>query len=171
MSSWGCADGDAHLLSLPAPWVWTERRCAEFVGPQQGLGELEWKHHGCHWELLSIARGLISLSSNASYYLKPLGTPEPGHHVIHRAEHLPIRGGTCGHGDDFGSTIADIARLFQPVQHRVNPSWGPRLVEGLRAGPSVPLLNACSLRWGGPHPGIWAGLRRWVGCSWAARLV
>lgn len=74
------------------------------------------------------------LSSNASYYLKPLGTPEPGHHIIHRAEHLPIRGGTCGHGDDFGSSIADVARLFQPMHHRVNPSWCPLVVEGQRAG-------------------------------------
>ncbi|KFZ50257.1 Disintegrin and metalloproteinase domain-containing protein 33, partial [Antrostomus carolinensis] len=73
------------------------------------------------WVVLSTClgmRGLIVLSSNTSYYLKPLGTPEMGHHVIHRAEHLPIRGGTCGHGDDFGSTIADIAQLFQPVHHR-----------------------------------------------------
>uniref|UniRef100_A0A8C3KG76 ADAM metallopeptidase domain 33 n=1 Tax=Calidris pygmaea TaxID=425635 RepID=A0A8C3KG76_9CHAR len=77
--------------------------------------------YGGSWVVLSTCsgiRGLIVLSSNASYYLKPLGTPEPGHHIIHRAEHLPIQGGTCGHGDDFGSTIADIAQLFQPVHHR-----------------------------------------------------
>lgn len=86
------------------------------------------------------------LSSNTSYYLNPLGTPEPGHHIIHRAEHLPIRGGTCGHGDDFGSTIADIAQLFQPVHHRVSTRLGPLPVEGqggLGAQLPVPLLNAC----------------------------
>ncbi|KFP88345.1 Disintegrin and metalloproteinase domain-containing protein 33, partial [Acanthisitta chloris] len=50
------------------------------------------------WIVLSTCsgiRGLIVLSNNASYYLKPLGTPEPGHHVIHRAEHLPIRALWC----------------------------------------------------------------------------
>ncbi|KAM9236726.1 disintegrin and metalloproteinase domain-containing protein 33 [Leptosomus discolor] len=73
------------------------------------------------WVVLSACsgiRGLIVLSNNASYYLKPLGTLKPGHHIIHRAEHLPIRSGTCGHGDHFGSTIAHIAQLFQPVRHR-----------------------------------------------------
>ncbi|NXF12145.1 ADA33 protein, partial [Smithornis capensis] len=77
--------------------------------------------YGGSWVVLSACsgiRGLIVLSSNISYYLTPLGTPEPGHHVIQRAEHVPIRGGTCGHGDDFGSTVADIAQLFQPLHRR-----------------------------------------------------
>ncbi|KAJ7426210.1 disintegrin and metalloproteinase domain-containing protein 33 [Willisornis vidua] len=77
--------------------------------------------HGGSWVVLSACsgmRGLIVLSSNTSYYLSPLGTPEPGHHVLHRAEHLPLRGGTCGHGDGLGSTMADLAQLFQPGHRR-----------------------------------------------------
>ncbi|KAI6069749.1 Disintegrin and metalloproteinase domain-containing protein 33-like protein [Aix galericulata] len=74
------------------------------------------------WVVLSTCsgiRGLIVVSSNDSYYLHPLGTPEPGQHVILRAEHLPIAGGTCAHGDDLGSTVGAIARLFRPLERRV----------------------------------------------------
>ncbi|XP_041283549.1 disintegrin and metalloproteinase domain-containing protein 33 [Onychostruthus taczanowskii] len=77
--------------------------------------------HRGSWVVLSTCsgiRGLIVLSSNTSYYLRPLGTPEPGLHLIHRAEHLPLPGGTCGHGQPLGSTVAGIARLFQPQQPR-----------------------------------------------------
>lgn len=72
-----------------------------------------------HWGR-SCSRGLIVLSSNSSYYLRPLGSPEPGLHLIQRAEHLPVPGGTCGHGHDLGSTIASIAQLSQAQQPRVN---------------------------------------------------
>ncbi|OXB53111.1 hypothetical protein ASZ78_013335, partial [Callipepla squamata] len=74
------------------------------------------------WVVLSTCsgmRGLIVVSSNDTYYLHPVGTPESGHHLIHRAEHLHIPGGTCAHGDDFGSTIGDITQFFQLVDHRV----------------------------------------------------
>ncbi|XP_063257300.1 disintegrin and metalloproteinase domain-containing protein 33-like isoform X3 [Prinia subflava] len=77
--------------------------------------------HRGSWVVVSTCsgiRGLIVLSSNTSYYLRPLGTPEPGLHLIHRAEHLPMPGGTCGHGQDLGSTIAGIAQLFQPQHPR-----------------------------------------------------
>ncbi|XP_072783911.1 disintegrin and metalloproteinase domain-containing protein 33 isoform X4 [Taeniopygia guttata] len=77
--------------------------------------------HRRSWVVLSTCsgiRGLIVLSSNTSYYLSPLGTPEPGLHLIQRAEHLPMPGGTCGHGQDLGSTIAGIAQLFQPQHPR-----------------------------------------------------
>ncbi|XP_051654126.1 disintegrin and metalloproteinase domain-containing protein 33 isoform X2 [Manacus candei] len=78
--------------------------------------------YGGSWVVLSTCsgiRGLIVLSSNTSYYLSPLDPPELGHHIIHKAEHLPLPAGTCGHGDDFGSTVADIAQLFQPGHRRV----------------------------------------------------
>lgn len=106
------------------------------------------EHHGCSREpssvlcgadfpsppppilLLSISRGLIVVSSNDSYYLHPLGTPEPGQHVILRAEHLPIAGGTCAHGDDFGSTVGAIARLFRPAERRVKPAPRPSCTAG-----------------------------------------
>uniref|UniRef100_A0A8C2T649 ADAM metallopeptidase domain 33 n=1 Tax=Coturnix japonica TaxID=93934 RepID=A0A8C2T649_COTJA len=73
------------------------------------------------WVVLSTCsgmRGLIVVSSNDTYYLHPVGTPGMNHHLIHRAEHLHIPGGTCAHGDDFGNTIGDITRLFQTVDHR-----------------------------------------------------
>ncbi|XP_071610031.1 disintegrin and metalloproteinase domain-containing protein 33 [Heliangelus exortis] len=78
--------------------------------------------YGGSWVVLSTCsgiRGLIVLSTNTSYYLNPLETPELGHHhLIHRAEHLPIRAGTCGHGDGLGTTIAAITQLFRPLPHR-----------------------------------------------------
>lgn len=78
--------------------------------------------HRNSWVVLSTCsgmRGLIAVSSNDTYYLHPVGTPEPNHHLIHRAEHLHIPGGTCAHGSDFGNTIDDITRLFQLVDRRV----------------------------------------------------
>ncbi|POI35029.1 hypothetical protein CIB84_001218 [Bambusicola thoracicus] len=78
--------------------------------------------HRNSWVVLSTCsgmRGLIVVSSNDTYYLHPVGTPEPNHHLIHRAEHLHIPGGTCAHGSDFGNTIGDITRLFQLVDQRV----------------------------------------------------
>ncbi|XP_067389763.1 disintegrin and metalloproteinase domain-containing protein 33 [Emydura macquarii macquarii] len=77
--------------------------------------------HKGSWVVLSTCsgiRGLIVLNANDSYYLKPLGTPEPEHHIIYRAEHLPVEGGTCGHSGLLGSSVADIARLVKPVHQR-----------------------------------------------------
>lgn len=102
--------------------------------------------------LLSISRGLIVVSSNDSYYLHPLGTPEPGQHVILRAEHLPIAGGTCAHGDDLGSTVGAIARLFRPLERRVKPAPGPSCA-------SVPPLNVCLLPRVGGSGGLSVGRR------------
>lgn len=119
--------------------------------------------------LLSISRGLIVVSSNDSYYLHPLGTPEPGQHVILRAEHLPISGGTCAHGDDLGSTVGAIARLFRPLERRVKPAPGPSCA-------SAPSLNVCCCPgWAAQGVSAWAGdpkeslgcgvglVLRWVG--------
>lgn len=119
--------------------------------------------------LLSISRGLIVVSSNDSYYLHPLWTPEPGQHVILRAEHLPIAGGTCAHGDDLGSTVGAIARLFRPLERRVKPAPGPSCA-------SVPPLNVCCCPgWAAQGVSAWAGdpkeslgcgvrpVLRWVG--------
>ncbi|XP_062992136.1 disintegrin and metalloproteinase domain-containing protein 33 [Elgaria multicarinata webbii] len=61
--------------------------------------------------------GLIILSHNNSYYLKPPANPESEPHIIFRTEHLPLRGGTCGHGDHLQSNIADIAGSFKPAAH------------------------------------------------------
>ncbi|XP_074396838.1 disintegrin and metalloproteinase domain-containing protein 33 isoform X3 [Zonotrichia albicollis] len=77
--------------------------------------------HRRSWVVLSTCsgiRGLIVLSSNTSYYLSPLGPPEPGLHLLQRAEHLPVPGGTCGHGQHLASTVAGMARLFQPRHTR-----------------------------------------------------
>lgn len=105
--------------------------------------------------LLSISRGLIVVSSNDSYYLHPLGTPELGQHVILRAEHLPIAGGTCAHGDDFGSTVGAIARLFRPAERRVKPAPGPSCT----AGAACALPKCLLLPWAGGSRGLSLGRR------------
>uniref|UniRef100_K7F8H5 ADAM metallopeptidase domain 33 n=1 Tax=Pelodiscus sinensis TaxID=13735 RepID=K7F8H5_PELSI len=77
--------------------------------------------HEGSWVVLSTCSGisgLIVLNDTDSYYLKPLGPPEPEHHVIYRAEHLPIRGGTCGHRGLGGSSVAEVARGVQLVHRR-----------------------------------------------------
>ncbi|XP_075787141.1 disintegrin and metalloproteinase domain-containing protein 33 isoform X2 [Pelodiscus sinensis] len=77
--------------------------------------------HEGSWVVLSTCSGisgLIVLNDTDSYYLKPLGSPEPEHHVIYRAEHLPIRGGTCGHRGLGGSSVAEVARGVQLVHRR-----------------------------------------------------
>uniref|UniRef100_A0A8C8REB0 ADAM metallopeptidase domain 33 n=1 Tax=Pelusios castaneus TaxID=367368 RepID=A0A8C8REB0_9SAUR len=73
------------------------------------------------WVVLSTCsgiRGLIVLNVNDSYYLKPWGDPEPEHHIIYRAEHFPLEGGTCGHSGLLESSVADLARLVKPVHQR-----------------------------------------------------
>lgn len=72
------------------------------------------------WVVLSTCsgiRGLITLSHNNSYYLESPSNPESEPHLVYRAEHLPIKGGTCGHGDQLESHIADIVRVFKPAAH------------------------------------------------------
>lgn len=65
-------------------------------------------------------RGLIVLNTNNSYYMEPLGTPEPEHHLIHRTEHLPMKGGTCGHSGPSKSHTPNIASFIaSPVHHRM----------------------------------------------------
>ncbi|XP_029450603.1 LOW QUALITY PROTEIN: disintegrin and metalloproteinase domain-containing protein 33-like [Rhinatrema bivittatum] len=75
------------------------------------------------WVVLSTCsgiRGLIVLNSNDSYYLKPLESSGPDHHLIYRTEHLPIKGGTCGHSDQSENGVADIARFItSPAHHRM----------------------------------------------------
>ncbi|XP_044284575.1 disintegrin and metalloproteinase domain-containing protein 33 isoform X2 [Varanus komodoensis] len=77
--------------------------------------------HSGSWVVLSTCSGisgLIALSHNNSYYLKPPAHPESAAHTIFRAEHLPIRGGTCGHGDPLQSSVADVARSFEAAVPR-----------------------------------------------------
>lgn len=94
--------------------------------------------------LLFVASGLIVLNSNDSYYLKPLGSPDPEHHVLYRAEHLPIEGGTCGHSEHSGSNIADLIRVVKPVRQRVRPGFplvvlpnGPYVTGGVWGAPGT----------------------------------
>ncbi|XP_048365952.1 disintegrin and metalloproteinase domain-containing protein 33 [Sphaerodactylus townsendi] len=73
--------------------------------------------HEGSWLALSTCSGisgLIALSQNDSYYLKPPGDSGSEHHVIYRAEHLPSHGGTCGHGELLPSNVADLARVLKP---------------------------------------------------------
>ncbi|XP_016160674.1 PREDICTED: disintegrin and metalloproteinase domain-containing protein 33-like, partial [Ficedula albicollis] len=124
------AEGRELVLVLERNQVNHKRATGTWLGPRWRQ-DSEWEEH-CHyhghvrghggsWVVISTCsgiRGLIVLSSNTSYYLRPLGTPEPGLHLIHRAEHLPMPGGTCGHGQHLGSTVAGIAQLFQPQHPR-----------------------------------------------------
>uniref|UniRef100_A0A8D0HDZ6 ADAM metallopeptidase domain 33 n=1 Tax=Sphenodon punctatus TaxID=8508 RepID=A0A8D0HDZ6_SPHPU len=84
--------------------------------------------HEESWVVLSTCSGisgLIVLNSNDSYYLKPLGIPKPEHHLIYRAEHLTIKGGTCGHSNQLSSSVANIARAFRPAarQRTKRDAW------------------------------------------------
>ncbi|XP_061439548.1 disintegrin and metalloproteinase domain-containing protein 33 isoform X2 [Rhineura floridana] len=80
------------------------------------------------WVVLSTCSGisgLITLSHNDSYYLKSPASPGSEPHVVYRAEHLPIKGGTCGHGDQLQSNVADLARFFKPParQRKRRNAW------------------------------------------------
>uniref|UniRef100_A0ABM5GKQ9 Disintegrin and metalloproteinase domain-containing protein 33 n=1 Tax=Pogona vitticeps TaxID=103695 RepID=A0ABM5GKQ9_9SAUR len=73
------------------------------------------------WVVLSTCSGfsgLIILNHIDSYYLKPPANPESEPHLIYRTEHLSLKGGTCGHGDELHSNVADIARFFEPGTQR-----------------------------------------------------
>ncbi|XP_069055749.1 disintegrin and metalloproteinase domain-containing protein 19 [Pleurodeles waltl] len=75
---------------------------------------LGWKHSHVVLSACSGFRGLISLSSNLSYLIEPL-PGDRGLHIIYRAEHFKIHGGTCGHQhpqavpDDWTSGITSVA--------------------------------------------------------------
>uniref|UniRef100_K7F8H9 Peptidase M12B domain-containing protein n=1 Tax=Pelodiscus sinensis TaxID=13735 RepID=K7F8H9_PELSI len=103
-----------HLLrDQGGAWAWFYQDHCYYHGHVRG-------HEGS-WVVLSTCSGisgLIVLNDTDSYYLKPLGPPEPEHHVIYRAEHLPIRGGTCGHRGLGGSSVAEVARGVQLVHRR-----------------------------------------------------
>lgn len=135
---WGCLGRDPQLL-----------------GTDQADGQSLWGGSitGATGAV-PTSRGLIVLSSNTSYYLRPLGTPEPGLHLIHRAEHLPMPGGTCGHGQDLASTMAGIAQLFQPQHPRVNPLREMLMVNSLREVLMVNSLREILMgksSWVNPH--------------------
>ncbi|XP_033869581.2 disintegrin and metalloproteinase domain-containing protein 33-like [Acipenser ruthenus] len=81
--------------------------------------------HTDSWVALSTCigvRGLIVLNANNSYYLEPMGERDTAGHMIYRTEHLPVRGGTCGHdhsSPESGSNTVDIAHLIKPLHQRV----------------------------------------------------
>ncbi|XP_054846116.1 disintegrin and metalloproteinase domain-containing protein 33 [Eublepharis macularius] len=84
--------------------------------------------HADSWLVLSTCSGisgLITLSQNDSYYLKPPGDSGSEHHVIYRAEHLPSEGGVCGHGELLPSNIAELARVLKPAapQRKRRDAW------------------------------------------------
>uniref|UniRef100_A0A8C3Y9G8 ADAM metallopeptidase domain 33 n=1 Tax=Catharus ustulatus TaxID=91951 RepID=A0A8C3Y9G8_CATUS len=128
-----------------APWGCLGR-APQLLGTDQADGQSLWGGSTTGATgAVPTSRGLIVLSSNTSYYLSPLGTPEPGLHLIHRAEHLPMPGGTCGHGQHLASTVAGIAQLLQPQHPRVNPlrecSWNQNLNLGRTKQRIVEIAN------------------------------
>ncbi|XP_064191315.1 disintegrin and metalloproteinase domain-containing protein 33-like isoform X1 [Anguilla rostrata] len=83
--------------------------------------------HPDSWVVLSTCsgvRGLIVLNENDSYYLEPIRGLDSPHHMIYRTEHLPIRGGACGHGHWVGHTSL-VSSLLKPLHQRVRRNaWG-----------------------------------------------
>ncbi|KAJ8407632.1 hypothetical protein AAFF_G00274890 [Aldrovandia affinis] len=79
------------------------------------------------WVALSTCsgvRGLIVLNANDSYYLEPTRGLDSPHHRIYRTEHLPLRGGACGHGHWMGPTGL-VSSLLKPLHQRVRRNaWG-----------------------------------------------
>ncbi|XP_067834395.1 disintegrin and metalloproteinase domain-containing protein 33-like isoform X2 [Heptranchias perlo] len=81
--------------------------------------------HGESWLVLSLCSGvsgLVVVDTIDSYYLEPIR--EENRHIIYRTEHLPIRTGTCGHGNSSQSGISVINQILQQQQLRVRrDSW------------------------------------------------
>ncbi|XP_053314027.1 disintegrin and metalloproteinase domain-containing protein 33-like [Spea bombifrons] len=70
--------------------------------------------------------GLIVLNSNDSYYLKPVNASGHPTHALHRTDHLPISGGTCGH-ESHGKGATDPLGSFLSGSghHRMKRNvWG-----------------------------------------------
>ncbi|XP_073474254.1 disintegrin and metalloproteinase domain-containing protein 33-like isoform X1 [Aquarana catesbeiana] len=70
--------------------------------------------------------GLIVLDANNSFYLQPLAAPGSGSHMLYRTEHLPIKGGGCGHGEPSSTATSHLNEfLSQPGHHRMKRNvWG-----------------------------------------------
>ncbi|XP_066537193.1 disintegrin and metalloproteinase domain-containing protein 19 isoform X2 [Hoplias malabaricus] len=85
------------------------------------------RNHASSWVALSTCsgvRGLIVLNSNDSYYLEPEGGHEILHHTFYHTDHLPIKGGTCGHGHHTGPENL-FGSLLKPLHQRVKRNaWG-----------------------------------------------
>ena len=70
--------------------------------------------------LIQINRGLISLNSNDTYYLEPIGGLDSIEHSLSSADQLPGAGGTCGHGHQTGRPHNLISSLLKPLHQRVS---------------------------------------------------
>ncbi|KAM3857354.1 disintegrin and metalloproteinase domain-containing protein 33 [Diretmus argenteus] len=84
------------------------------------------REHTDSWVALSTClgvRGLVSLNSNDTYYLEPVGGSEPFRHLLLNAEELPIKSGNCGHGHQTGHP-SHISDLFKPLRNRVKRNAG-----------------------------------------------
>lgn len=70
--------------------------------------------------------GLIVLDTNNSFYLHPMAAPGAGSHMLYRTEHLPIKGGGCGHGDPSSPTTNYLSQLTSHTgHHRMKRNvWG-----------------------------------------------
>lgn len=83
--------------------------------------------HTESWVALSTCsgmRGLISLNSNDTYYLEPIGGQDSLRHSLSSTGQLAIRGGTCGQGHPTGHPDL-ISGLLQPLHQRVRRNvWG-----------------------------------------------
>ncbi|XP_046904801.1 disintegrin and metalloproteinase domain-containing protein 19 isoform X1 [Hypomesus transpacificus] len=84
--------------------------------------------HTDSWVALSTCsgvRGLISLNSNDTYYLEPIGGLDSIEHSLSSADQLPGAGGTCGHGHQTGRPHNLISSLLKPLHQRVRRNaWG-----------------------------------------------
>ncbi|XP_053715816.1 disintegrin and metalloproteinase domain-containing protein 33 [Synchiropus splendidus] len=83
--------------------------------------------HPDSWVAVSTCfgvRGLISLDSNVTYYLEPIGREDPQHHSLQHTEELTVQGGSCGH-TQHTSESGHVASLLRPFYSRVKRNtWG-----------------------------------------------
>ncbi|XP_063781469.1 disintegrin and metalloproteinase domain-containing protein 33-like [Pseudophryne corroboree] len=70
--------------------------------------------------------GLIVLNANNSFYLHPLAAPGHRTHMLYRTEHLPIKGGSCGHDGHLQTGTSHLSDFIsQPGHHRMKRNvWG-----------------------------------------------
>ncbi|KAG7259103.1 hypothetical protein CRUP_036583, partial [Coryphaenoides rupestris] len=102
--------------------------------------------HPDSWVALSMCSGVSD-----TYYLEPISGQGPLRHWLSRAEDLPLRGGTCGHGHKVGFP-GQLSRLLRPPPHhrsRLNALFayattGGVIFKGTTIG-MAPLEGMCSL--------------------------
>ncbi|XP_041435269.1 disintegrin and metalloproteinase domain-containing protein 19 isoform X2 [Xenopus laevis] len=106
-----------HLLFAPG---YTETHYTD--GHMVTLSPNHTEHCYYHGYVRDYEDSSVALTtcSGISYYLKPLEVPVKETHTLVRTEHLPIKGGSCGHDGPSGSTASYLKDFTAPLAyHRV----------------------------------------------------